>query len=324
MLFFGPLVIMVVLMGIMVRARAGDRRTDLRRCPKCWYDMPDSDSMKCPECGFTASSKLQFFQPRRYTTTFRIAATSFAVVFGVCIWTLIPGRWTNKVPRPVLRLALTMVEPYSAADLSTPQPTLSLPNPAFQTSSSSWERALWLHEANQCFRQWGEAVQSNTGPITDAELATLVPLANQANAIFVKTGGLSNSEGWLSDGARDDLAATRRALNADPQTPQTHLQRIEWALSELQYFGGDYTHRPDWAATPDAIIVQALNHPSPQVRIFGLDRAGKRSQQTLIVKGAAVPPVIDQIKTMAASDPDPSVRKRAADLKSYIEAFNIK
>lgn len=323
MLFLGPLVIMGVLVGVMVRARAGDRRTDLRRCPKCWYAMPDVGSMKCPECGLTATTESQLFQPRRYRTAFRFAAICLTLVLAAWVWTLIPGPWTIKVPRPLLRAAVRIAEPYKGVPLDAAGFAASMPNPAWMNSSSPWERLLWQQQLNNCIRQWGEVVTQSRDKLSPEELAHLVPFAELAHAEYIKTGGLSYDESWLSDEAKSELANSRAlAFNVHQQQQR---MRYEWALSELQYIGADYSHRSDWGVTPTEVIEIALKHSDPQIRMYGVDRAGRRAHLALMTKNKiAYPPLTFAISQLAKNDSDPSVRDRATDLLIYIEAFHIK
>lgn len=43
----------------------GDRAKGRKRCPKCWYDMPSADSLRCSECGNDAKGESDLLKTRR-------------------------------------------------------------------------------------------------------------------------------------------------------------------------------------------------------------------------------------------------------------------
>lgn len=58
---------------LVVWALVGDRSRGRLRCPRCWYDMSDSDGRPCPECGKEISEARQFTRTRRPRWAFVVA-----------------------------------------------------------------------------------------------------------------------------------------------------------------------------------------------------------------------------------------------------------
>ncbi|MBL8756960.1 MAG: hypothetical protein JNK35_00855 [Phycisphaerae bacterium] len=304
----------VTLAGISVMAWRGDARTDLRRCPRCWYDMAAIPSLACPECGFVAPHPRALHQPRRASRPWRRALIALWALFLLTAYAALPGHWTTKVPRPVVRAILHLT---AAAPAPARAGALPTPNPALYLSRSAWDRLVWQHQATLAFQAWADAALAKEGPLSDAELACLVPLANQAHELFRLAGGLSWAEAWLDDRTIDRLARIRDAARDNPDA----FLRAEWALSELQYQGAGYAWRHDFARLPDDLIRRALAHPDAPVRLFGLERFGRRAHQMVMEPTSPAPPSRTVVEALVRDDPDPAVRKRAADLVAYLDAF---
>lgn len=58
---------------LVVWALVGDRSRGRLRCPRCWYDMSDSDGRPCPECGKEISEARQLTRTRRPKWAFVVA-----------------------------------------------------------------------------------------------------------------------------------------------------------------------------------------------------------------------------------------------------------
>lgn len=320
MLMLLPLLGMWILFMIMLWAKRGDGRRDLRRCPKCWYSMKGQPGLKCPECGYAARIEAELFEPRSRKGVLRAAWVAMVLMVAVWIWTWLPGPWTNKVPRVALRIALDMAAPYQGVPQTQAELDQSAPKTVWQNSPKAWERALWQQQVRHCMQQWADAVLETAGPIAAEELPRLVEFADLAHSSFSQTGGLPYGEGWIPDRVKRDVANVR-ANSSDPSVKM----RAEWVLSELQYVGGDYSHRMDWGVVPAEVLAMCLTHSDPKVRLFGADRTGRRAHLSLVSQGAiAFPPVSELLKQVAGNDPDPAVRKRAKDVVTYMEAFKIK
>lgn len=309
--------IFLVVAAVTIKAWWGDGRTDLRRCPRCWYDMSATETKLCPECGHTAKGESDLHRRRSSRRVCRAGVVILCVLALAGVLVAMPGPWTNKVPRPLMRLLLSVAASPPAPPTARPGSGLPVPVAALKASKSAWDRLVWQHQVSIAFRAWADGVQATQGPITDAELARLVPLAEEAHALFAETGGLLSIEAWGHEGEIERMVARRTAAagNAD------RLLRAEWTLAELQYIGSGYSWRPDFARVPDAIIQQALAHTDARVRLFGLDRFGRRVHQVVMEPASPMPIGREKVETMATGDADPAVRKRAADLVAYMSGF---
>ncbi|MCH7547586.1 MAG: HEAT repeat domain-containing protein [Planctomycetes bacterium] len=64
--FWGSGIILGIFgLWLMYRAMFADRSRGRRRCPKCWYDMSGTESLRCPECGRAAKTEKSFYKARR-------------------------------------------------------------------------------------------------------------------------------------------------------------------------------------------------------------------------------------------------------------------
>ncbi len=302
--------------ALTVKAWRGDRRTDLRRCLRCWYDMSATDSLTCPECGHTAHRESDLYQRRVSKHLFRLGLTGMCTLALAGVYSAIPGPWTSKVPRPLMRLMLNIAAPLPAPP--SKGAGLPVPTATFKYSANAWERLVWQYQASISFDAWADAVLATRGPITATELARLAPMAEQASGLYAERGGTFSADAWPGDGAQDRLAAARAAAPADDLDT---LLRLEWALSELQFTGGDFSHRSDFARIPDSIIQQALTHADPTVRVFGITRFGRRIQQVVITPKSPMPPGRGLVASMVISDQDATVRYQADAVLSYTDAF---
>lgn len=307
----------LILAIITIKAWWGDGRTDLRRCPRCWYDLSSTALKQCSECGHEARSESELFQRRGSRRITRIGLIGMGAIIIAIIVNLTPGPWTVKTPRPLMKLLLAVAATDPAPPSGGPGSGLPVPDATLKSSKSAWDRLVWQHQTSIAFQAWADALQGSTGPITDAELTRLIPLANEAHALFAQTGGLSAIEAWGCDAVIAQMVARRAAAADNPD----QLLRAQWTLAELQYMGAGYSWRPDFARIPDALITQALAHADPKVRIFGLDRFGRRVHHVVMEPQSPMPPGRELVESMAKADPDAAVRKRADDLTAYMEGF---
>lgn len=313
----GYILAVVVLTAVTVLVWRGDRRTDLCRCPRCWYDMSGIGALTCPECGHVSRSTAQLYLPRRTGRAWRLGVgVAWLVLIGSVYFSL-PGPWTQKVPRPLLSLALAIAAPRPVPASTGTAMDLPVPNAAFKGSQSAWERLVWDYQVLIALEDWADAVLANRGPITSEELSRLAPLAEQAHALYRQFGGLTANDSRISKREKNRIA---QALSGAANDPMLAL-RYTWVLSEMQFDGGDYSHRSDFAFEPDAIILQALTHSDPKVRVFGIHRFGRRVHRVVMAPASPMPPGRDLIEEIARSDPDPAAREQARIILNYCDVF---
>ncbi|GEM_PF-5855472 len=98
-------------LALLYRSLLHDRSRGRRRCPKCWYDLRASDSLTCPECGYTAKRERQLLKTRRW---WRWATISTVVLFAAATLLLWPkvrrdGLW-SVTPTTVLVLIVPWID----------------------------------------------------------------------------------------------------------------------------------------------------------------------------------------------------------------------
>lgn len=306
-------------LGVMVGSLLwrGDGRTDLRRCPRCWSDMSGTAAMTCPTCGHAARSELELHQPRRIAKPrLRLAVALWAMLL-MGAWCWIPGQWAHKVPTPLLVAALSVTAPAPTPTVVDGMNGLPAPDERLRRSRSSWTRLVWNHQASVALQAWWDAVLAGDGPISDEELSRLVPLADQAHDIHQRSGLMTWGDGVSIDRLRLRVARALRASAGDPDRAIRHA----WVLSEMQYEGAESTHRPDFGREPDAIILQALGHSDPRVRLFGVERFSRRVHRVVVARTSPKPAGWDLVRAIADSDPDAAVRARASSVLEYADIF---
>ena len=69
---------------LIVWGAIGDRSRGRMRCPRCWYDMRDSNGLPCPECGKEVQLEKHFYRTRRPRWAF-VVALLFLVFGGIGI-----------------------------------------------------------------------------------------------------------------------------------------------------------------------------------------------------------------------------------------------
>lgn len=313
MLGLAAIVVLWLIIAVLTAwAWHGDGRTDLRRCPRCWYDLSATDSLTCSECGHAARREAELRRSRVSRGWVRSGVVTMVALLLAGVWLVWPDPWTAKLPRPIVRVMLDVAATPPAAGVGLPRPDAAL-----KSAESAWSRLVWQHQVMIVLDAWADAVLATTGPITDAELARLAPLASEAFELYQETGGLIWRESWVHDASRERLMAMRRGVAGDA----ARLLRVEWAMSELQYPGGGYSHRTDFARLPDAIIEQALAHPDASVRMYGINAFSRRMHEVVMDRTAPRPIGRETVKAMVEGDPSPAVRKLADDVMTYVEAF---
>jgi hypothetical protein len=167
-------------------------------------------------------------------------------------------------------------------------------------------------------RAWRNAVLAQKGPITDDELARLVPLANQAHHLNNLYFGTIWLDAFSIEDVKEEFADAREASKGNPE----YAIREEWILAELQGDPiSDKRRLRSWADYPDSLIMQALEHQDPQVRLFGVDRFARRVYLVIIAGDAPLPAGEEIITSLANNDPDAEVRARARAILRHKAGF---
>lgn len=87
------------------RTRRLRRRGELRRCPRCWYDMSALPGLTCPECGRTARRERALARTRR---PWRWAAVGLIALVASTGWILYSrgkgGTWRQWLPNTAVIL----------------------------------------------------------------------------------------------------------------------------------------------------------------------------------------------------------------------------
>ncbi len=315
---------LIVGFALLLWARHGDGRRDLRRCPKCWYAMTDTPGRTCPECGHISGddASLHRSKPRKWPGRAAVVVVFAGLAFILTGFSSRP--WISRIPTPALRALLDLMY-----EVETPAAGLPTPALADLRSKKPLERARWHHTTAVAFESWISKVTTPSGPISDAELATLAPLADEANQLFSDFGGTVHNEIRLVESVTSRLARRWRAAR-DAQSPDPdRVIRLQWALAELQFRGGGYSHRDDWTLPPTDLVLQALSHPDPAVRIFGLDRVGRIAHVVVMepeneAAREQLGRLVERIESVANSDVDAAVLKRARDVLIYLRMFALK
>jgi hypothetical protein len=316
------------LIALLAWAKRGDGRTDLRRCPRCWYDMRSLDGLQCPECGHAAKRERELFRARPRQRAQRGATIALAVLVPVAIWFLLPAHWTRKTPPILLRglLAIQGTPALGPAGIPAPRGGTSYPN-------HGWHNLVWAYDVGLAIDACVMHVQRGAGPLGDDEFADLAAKLAQMHDLYNRLQVMPMVDGWPVDRARLRTARAWQAARAEHGDADPRTIRLAWVLSEAQFPGALYDHRPDWTTTPDAIIEQALAHPSAVVRQYGLSRLSNRVHLSVMREGALrtapgtlphvpAPPFREIVDQIAGSDPDATTQSRARDLQSYWDAFN--
>lgn len=241
-----------------------------------------------------------------------------AVLGGAAlVWWLLPTHWVHKTPRFVLRAMLNR-------DAANREGRVELPHDVQRASTllysakDPWERLRVQHAISREISAWAAAVTANHGPVEAAEWPRLTGTAERVHLLYQSTGGLIHGQGWVVFEVKEEISR-RRARNDNPASLAL---RLEWVLAELQYLGAGYSHRPDWAMMPDAVIMETLAHSDEQVRLFGLERLGRRVHLRVMDATMPMPTSFAMAERMSESDPSEAVRRRARDLVEYAAAFH--
>lgn len=92
-----------------------DRDRGRKRCPRCWYDMAGSPTLKCPECGRAAATERSLHKTRRRWWGVAAAMLLLILAGGTAVGpTLRYGGWPALLPDVVILAAI----PYSPMNVA--------------------------------------------------------------------------------------------------------------------------------------------------------------------------------------------------------------
>ncbi|MCA9299319.1 MAG: hypothetical protein KDA28_09645 [Phycisphaerales bacterium] len=102
----------LALMGIVLcwSGLFRDRARGRRRCPKCWYDMSELDSLQCPECGRTAKAASRLGRTRRHPVPLVVGILTLVLALATASSTGVLLYGWQAAPRPVLVASSLFIE----------------------------------------------------------------------------------------------------------------------------------------------------------------------------------------------------------------------
>jgi len=114
-------------LALLIWALVGDRSRGRRRCPKCWYDMRGSPTLRCPECGHVVWNEGELYRSRRRRKTAWLAILMLLATVALPIVQRVRTHgWPSILPTSVL---LWMAAPAPQDDLWIAEDTDSPLNP---------------------------------------------------------------------------------------------------------------------------------------------------------------------------------------------------
>ena len=136
----------VVVWALLIRGRAKGKR----RCPKCWYDMPATDGMTCPECGRTQSREKEFAKRRRSWKLASVGGLLLMASYGASVTPDVKRNgWMWAVPRWALVLMVPVLEPPARTESNyrfIPLDKFPAPKAGmFLEADSPLPQQLWFH-----------------------------------------------------------------------------------------------------------------------------------------------------------------------------------
>ncbi len=93
----GTIYLVIALAGVVVAVLGwrGRRPGSRRWCPRCGYDLSDSESRTCPECGFSSTNEADFRRRRRRWWVVIVGLLIVAVASGFAVGTGVAGATTR-------------------------------------------------------------------------------------------------------------------------------------------------------------------------------------------------------------------------------------
>ena len=238
------------LLGDRLRTRRARRRGDLRRCPRCWYDMTATDGLICPECGRDARRERRLGRSRR---RWRWAAVGLAVVAVGAGTAVYPhgrgGAGRRWLPDTVLiGLIPRLRETWPLEEMLRRQRVGTLDHePALPNHLWDWQRRLL---ADGCAVVAGDPTRGSDSILAWRLLAARVPCTEAVvETIIAVIRGNSEPDQVFA------LLLLRDRLHA---LPESQLARVRAAVAAKRKSGGS----EDWTGGALLAIDAEVAHRS--------------------------------------------------------------
>ncbi|TVQ58446.1 MAG: hypothetical protein EA377_00155, partial [Phycisphaerales bacterium] len=117
-LFWGS-ALLAALIGaaLLLWALFSDRSRGRKRCPKCWYDMDRSPTLRCSECGHEVQRERKLFKTRRRWRWVVVSALPLLLATGLAIQPKVQrDGWGSVLPLTVVAYGLYLDENNWAKD----------------------------------------------------------------------------------------------------------------------------------------------------------------------------------------------------------------
>ncbi|MBC7771012.1 MAG: HEAT repeat domain-containing protein, partial [Pyrinomonadaceae bacterium] len=278
--------------GIIVVAMFRNRSRGRKRCPRCWYDMSASPTLKCSECGRAARSPRHLLKTRRH---WRWVFAGMMVVLLGGVTAIAPaaytGKWVEYTPASVLNFGLSFFDEAAEREYNaslgssgygrffttgvTPGlggvPPIGSPFGVTPPSQSVWKQLLIARHCTTLIKkqtQPNRSANSNyygyyAGGSPESEL---VALGSNAKPAFPLLLSMLRSD---DDGIRGDALTLIKHLGAgatglqpalcDMLTGDSNIAPREAAASAL-------SHMAITARTRSRLFQIALKDPNPRIR----------------------------------------------------------
>ena len=252
-----------------------DRAKGRKRCPKCWYDMPSADSLRCSECGNEAKREADLLKTRRRWNGLWLCVLVFLAAGYLWIQPKVKqDGWVSVLPNTALILCLKLennqaffaeLDRRTQTDVSNLYPD-SDSTGLLVTDSESLYQWQWRFIGNICID-----LMKDDSDVLDRQMlyawfyfASISVPVEDAHRIFRATIPLLADDDPRIRGLAVIYCADSRfseeAVEAISPLFDDPIQQVR--LSAVNGLGTIGMHN----SAPLPILVDALNHEDAQVR----------------------------------------------------------
>jgi hypothetical protein len=281
-----------------------------RRCPKCWYDMSGTDSVRCPECGRAAKSEKRLHRTRRH---WRLALLAILPVLLSVYFALLPRirehGWPAALPTTALIWCLELDDNNWVFDELLRRSNSYLPSgtwmPAMPMSGDAFFTWQWRLIGKRSLEivESDAPMQKRYSMISWLSFARYrldgEPMAEKIDAALVRL--LNDPAPQIRGRAAMSVASGHDAVSSieflqsvlNDEDPRARLGAVT-GLRILLFESSDEVLAP---------LIAALDDSDGNVRLAALGALGSAARER------ALPvEIVDRIRHMA-NDVDPSVRE---------------